>query len=454
LGKDALTGALAVMDATVKAQKFTVIFEYALPNKDNAETASGGVLAASGGTVGAMGGAATMGGSTTGGASVGGANNGAGGVSSAGMAGTSTSGGANTSGGVSTSGGASTGGGAGAPSSGPHNIAFVTSEYFTGQQIGGLSGADEHCKRLALAADLGDHGWRAWLSTQGGEGTADDVAAKDRIGNTARGWVRPDGAPLVDLLADLLQGKLLHPLLIDETGTAQKSEVWSATQMDGTLAPGVTNGLLSCGDWLSDTGDAVTGFSYSVGLLWTQNFNALCNKARPLYCFSTDRTTPLTVTKAVGRLAFTSEATFNASTGLAGADLQCQAEATAAALPGTYKALLTTQAMPAHQRFNLTGMPWVRPDGIAWLPDPTTLSTFTGAATALNMSANGTFLATDAYRFAFMGIPGDTCLDWSSVGTDAYATFGGVQSATRDSFGCCSGPCNNSANHYLYCLQE
>lgn len=96
----------------------------------------------------------------------------------------------------------------------------------------------------------------------------------------------------------------------------------------------------------------------------------------------------------------------------------------------------------------------MRPDGIAWLPDPTTLGTFTGAATALNMSANGTFLATDAYRFAFLGIPGSTCLDWPLAASNIYATYGGVPSAMNASFGCCSGGCSNSFNHYLYCLQE
>ena len=35
-----------------------------------------------------------------------------------------------------------------------------------GANLGGLAGADRHCKALAAAVGAGDHTWRAYLSTQ------------------------------------------------------------------------------------------------------------------------------------------------------------------------------------------------------------------------------------------------------------------------------------------------
>jgi len=47
-----------------------------------------------------------------------------------------------------------------------------------GADLGGLTGADQHCQKLAAAAGAGDRNWRAYLSTSG----ASAVNARDRIG--------------------------------------------------------------------------------------------------------------------------------------------------------------------------------------------------------------------------------------------------------------------------------
>src|SRR5262245_52575384 len=47
-----------------------------------------------------------------------------------------------------------------------------------GGNLGGLSGADAHCFKLAAAAGAAQHTWRAYLSTNGPGG----VNARDRIG--------------------------------------------------------------------------------------------------------------------------------------------------------------------------------------------------------------------------------------------------------------------------------
>src|SRR5262245_61063856 len=47
-----------------------------------------------------------------------------------------------------------------------------------GGDLGGLTGADAHCARLATAAGITGKTWRAYLSTQG----PGAVNAKDRVG--------------------------------------------------------------------------------------------------------------------------------------------------------------------------------------------------------------------------------------------------------------------------------
>lgn len=57
---------------------------------------------------------------------------------------------------------------------------FVTSQGpGNGADLGGLDGADRHCRALADSAGAADRTWRAYLSTTG----ADGVDARDRIGD-------------------------------------------------------------------------------------------------------------------------------------------------------------------------------------------------------------------------------------------------------------------------------
>jgi hypothetical protein len=64
---------------------------------------------------------------------------------------------------------------ASAPSTAPVDPAkwgfFVTSEgHGQGANLGGLSGADAHCQKLATAAGAGQKTWHAYLSTQASDG--------------------------------------------------------------------------------------------------------------------------------------------------------------------------------------------------------------------------------------------------------------------------------------------
>ena len=83
---------------------------------------------------------------------------------------------------------------------------FVTSEPIgNGGNLGGLEGADAHCRRLAAAVGAGEKTWRAYLSTQARRGQP-AINARDRIGEGP--WYYPK-----ERILDYLQRRLRRPLI-------------------------------------------------------------------------------------------------------------------------------------------------------------------------------------------------------------------------------------------------
>lgn len=330
------------------------------------------------------------------------------------------------------------------------NIAFVTSTSHNGN-LGGLAGADAICKARASAAGLAGS-YRAWLSTS-------TTNAITRLGS-ARGWVRTDGKPLVDSLSDLTTGKLIHPLRYDETGTdVGHVRVTTGTKPDGTVA---TSEL--CSNWTSATGTTYTTQGSSAGLagMFTTIGGQLCSSAARLYCFGVDRTAVVDVTPAASyRRAFTTTSAFTPSGGLAAADALCAQEASAASLPGTYKALLATSTASAASRFSTTGAHWGRLDGtvLALL----TSSTFQGTRWNVtpNLSAdktewfgnNGVWIG--ATSLVDKGTAATTCNNWTSTSSTATAAGGRIGYTTFAELAndVISSGCNSSVRK-LICMQE
>jgi hypothetical protein len=78
---------------------------------------------------------------------------------------------------------------------------FITSEGpGKGADLGGLAGADAHCKKLAAATSGASKTWRAYLSTQAADGQP-AVNARDRIGQGP--WHNTRGAVVARDLAHL-----------------------------------------------------------------------------------------------------------------------------------------------------------------------------------------------------------------------------------------------------------
>jgi hypothetical protein len=140
---------------------------------------------------------------------------------------------------------------------------FVTSEGSgKGADLGGLSGADAHCQRLAAAAGAGAKTWRAYLSTQAAAGTQ-AVNAKDRIG--AGPWKNAKGEVIAANVADLHgdNNKISKQTALSEKGAPVNGrgdqpnmhDILTGSQADGTAFPAGDD--RTCKNYTSSTEGAV-----------------------------------------------------------------------------------------------------------------------------------------------------------------------------------------------------
>ena len=344
------------------------------------------------------------------------------------------------------------------------NVAFATSTTLDGDLLG-LSGADAECAKLATAAGLPPGTYTAWLSTL--TSSTVHVNAADRLGS-ARGFIRTDGQPFADRVADITAGRIWHALSLDEAGSdAGEAEVWTGTTNAGIAAgsppPAPTS---DCVNWtsgsMSDIG--VIGLVHSGPGAWSDDAltNLPCNISLTahLYCFDTSHISTLTVTPVSGRHAFVSKGSFDTTSGLAGADTLCQGEATAAGLanPTHFLALLSTSTASAASRFNLAGSQYVRPDGIK-IADPATLAAGNALDSGIWQNADGTYLSTAAFVWTGSSTPSTagttatTCTNWTtnSSGVNGDLGLGNLANAAWWGSGD-NDPCNIALS--VYCLEN
>jgi cysteine-rich repeat protein len=158
--------------------------------------------------------------------------------------------------------------------------AFVTSETYQADKIGGLSGADTRCANLA-----DDQGWpdglkyRAWLS----DSTTDAI---DRYTRGRGRLVMPSGLVLAQSWSALLAGQLENPFEVTETNLTFHGIAWTGTRDDGTRVPGAQH----CDDWTTNsfTKSGHYGYTDRPTSEWTFSLevdNPIdCGSAIPLYC--------------------------------------------------------------------------------------------------------------------------------------------------------------------------
>ena len=133
-----------------------------------------------------------------------------------------------------------------------------------GANLGGLSGADAHCQKLAAAAGAGSRTWRAYLSTSAAAGQP-AVNARDRIGPGP--WYNAKGVLIAQNVAELHgENKLTKETQLNEKGevvngrgdTPNRHDILTGSQLDGTA---FTDGAdHTCNNWTSNaTGSAQVG---------------------------------------------------------------------------------------------------------------------------------------------------------------------------------------------------
>jgi hypothetical protein len=134
-----------------------------------------------------------------------------------------------------------------------------------GAKLGGLEGADAHCKQLADAAGVTGRTWRAYLSATAAAGKP-AVNAKDRIGTGP--WSNVKGVVVAQNVADLHSdnNKLSKENSLTEKGQPVNGrgdqpnmhDILTGSNMDGTVATGT--GDVTCSNWTSNgEGSAFVG---------------------------------------------------------------------------------------------------------------------------------------------------------------------------------------------------
>lgn len=149
-----------------------------------------------------------------------------------------------------------------------HKHIFVTSETFNGN-LGGLSGADAICRRLAKAAHLKGQ-YKAWLSS----GTAEE-SATERLAHSTVPYADtcfPDHE-IADGWISLVSGTLRYPITCDERSRPVESHwvVWTGTNTWAFADDPVGGDDGYCQQWRfsGENVFAVTGMTHTTDYLWT-----------------------------------------------------------------------------------------------------------------------------------------------------------------------------------------
>jgi hypothetical protein len=141
-----------------------------------------------------------------------------------------------------------------------------------GANLGGLAGADAHCKTLATAVGRGNVEWRAYLSVAAANGQA-QINARDRIGKGP--WYNAKGVPIAWNIDDLHQDRnnIRKPTALNEKGeevhgvgdTPNTHDMLTGSDSAGRLVPGNAVNT-TCNNWTSNgAGSAMLGHHDRLG---------------------------------------------------------------------------------------------------------------------------------------------------------------------------------------------
>jgi hypothetical protein len=174
---------------------------------------------------------------------------------------------------------------------GPQQMSFFVTSKNPGKggDLGGLAGADAHCKALATAAGAGNRNWRAYLSRQGKELTDKGVVhARDRIGQGP--WYNAKGVRIALDVNDLHSAgnNVTKATALDENGRIvngrtekpNRHDILTGSRPDGTaMAPSGRFGDKTCSNWTNGSaqGSAMLGHhdrAGPTGDAWAVSWNS------------------------------------------------------------------------------------------------------------------------------------------------------------------------------------
>ncbi len=136
-----------------------------------------------------------------------------------------------------------------------------------GADLGGLTGADQHCQSLAKAAGAGNRTWRAYLSNSAVGGAA-AVNAIDRIGRGP--WQNAKGVVIATDIENLHgANNITKATNLTENGTVVNGR-GDKPNMHDVLTGSQTNGLafpagndMTCGNWTKSGADGAVQVGHS-----------------------------------------------------------------------------------------------------------------------------------------------------------------------------------------------
>lgn len=333
----------------------------------------------------------------------------------------------------------------------PPNRIFTTQATFTLDQLKARATdpTDEISKTVsgadAICEGLGGPGFRAWIARWGGQLPAG-----------VRGFVRPDGREVVAELAP--QSQVLWPPTMDETGApvAAPALLWSGITSAATIGR-------TCHAW-DGTETMTVGHAHGMRLVDQEELPCDPELGLHLLCLETryDAFVAPPPLPDDARLVFVSSFSMLPASrdGLAQADTICEDEASRHGLPGTYRAMLATDAASMASRFAVRPDPIYRVDGVSVTPDLGSLFSGVVPGAPIAIRANGAVASwgtvwTGSAQPLEPGASDDVCLDptrgpWNARGP----TTGLVGDALDLSrwLGHERIVCGRAAS--VYCLQE
>lgn len=147
---------------------------------------------------------------------------------------------------------------------------FVTSQTSVTGNLGGLTGADATCQRLAESVGAGNRFWRAYLSVErDASNNNQPTNARDRIGIGP--WHNASGGLVANNLTELHARTGDAAVFLDERGRRingqwtgspgpNEHDILTGSNADGTLMRGAT-----CADWTSAAASDVGHVGHSDG---------------------------------------------------------------------------------------------------------------------------------------------------------------------------------------------